>query len=86
VEMRLNGRAEPVTVELMDVSAGGGRFRFPGADVRVDQLATFGFVVPDQRRCFARGRVVRVDALGQFAVSLDQANEAFLAFLGLLAG
>jgi hypothetical protein len=86
VEMRVAGRAEPFTVELMDVSAGGGRFRFAGADVSVDQHATFGFVIPDQRRCFARGRVVRVDAPGQFALSLDQANEAFLSFLRLLAG
>jgi hypothetical protein len=84
--MRLVGHADPFTVEMMDLSAGGGRFRFVGADVRIDQQATFGFVVPDQRRCFARGRVVRVDAPGQFAISLDQANEAFLAFLGLLGG
>jgi hypothetical protein len=84
--MRLVGHAEPFTVEMMDLSAGGGRFRFAGADVSVDQLATFGFVVPDQRRCSARGRIVRVEGPGQFAISLDQANEAFLAFLGLLGG
>ena len=86
VEMRVQGRAELMTVELVDVSAGGGRFRFAGADVSVNQLAAFAFVVPDQRRCFARGRVVRVDGPGHFALSLDQANEAFLGFLGLLGG
>ena len=86
VEMHLSGRSQALTVEMMDLSAGGGRFRVTGADVRVDQQATFGFVVPDQRRCSARGRIVRVDAPGEFALSLDQANEAFLSFLGLLAG
>jgi hypothetical protein len=86
VEVRFAGRQAPLTVELMDISAGGGRFRFAASDVRVDERATFGFVVPDQRRCYARGRVVRVDSPGQFALSLDQANEAFLGFLGLLAG
>jgi hypothetical protein len=86
VEMRLAGKPEALTVEMMDLSAGGGRFRFAGADVSVNQLATFGFVVPDQRRCFARGRIVRVEAPGVFALSLDQANEAFLGFLGLLEG
>jgi PilZ domain len=86
VIVHLAGRADPVTVELVDVSAGGGRFRFASADLRLDQHATFGFVVPDQRRCSARGRIVRVDEPGQFAVSLEQANEAFLGFLGLLGG
>ena len=84
--MRLAGHPKTLTVELMDLSAGGGRFRFAGTDVSGHQLAAFAFVVPDQRRCFARGRVVRVEAPGQFAISLDQANEAFLAFLGLLGG
>ena len=86
VEMHLGGCSQPFTVEMMDLSAGGGRFRVAGADVSVDQQATFGFVVPDQRRCSARGRIVRVEAPGEFALSLDQANEAFLSFLDLLAG
>lgn len=85
VEMRLVGRQEPVTVELMDISAGGGRFRVVGADVSVDQAASFGFVVPDQRRCLAQGRVIRVDGAGQFALSFEQANDEFLGFVGLLS-
>jgi hypothetical protein len=86
VRLQLAGREEPITVEMMDISEGGGRFRTVGDEVRVDQRAVVGFVVPDQRRCVANGRVVRVERDGQFIMSLDHANDAFRGFLGSLSG
>jgi hypothetical protein len=84
VRLKLAGGKEAITVELMDISAGGGRFRFGSTDVRLHQGAAFAFIVPEQRRCVARGKVVRVEGPGQFAISLDHANDAFLRFVGLL--
>ena len=84
VRLKLAGGKEALTVELMDISAGGGRFRFGATDVRLHQGAAFAFIVPEQRRCVARGKVVRVEGPGQFAISLDHANDAFLRFVGLL--
>jgi len=72
-------------VELLDLSATGGRFRCLGERVRVDETATVVFVLDDQRRCQAVGRVVRSDASGEFALRLKNANEAFVAFVRRLA-
>jgi hypothetical protein len=85
VRVCLAGRAAPVTMELLDVSAGGGRFRAPPGGVTVDQRAAFGFVVPDLSRCLAKGRVLRIDpTAGHFVLSFDDANDGFRRFLRLL--
>ena len=86
VGVQLGGRPGPITVELLDLSVTGGRFRCPGEKVRVDETATVSFVMHDQQRCFAEGQVVRSDASGEFALRLAAANAAFVAFVSQLAG
>ncbi len=85
VGVQISGRSEPITVELLDVSATGGRFRSLGDRVRVDDTAIVAFVLEDQRRCTAEGRVVRSDASGEFALRLKSSNDAFAAFVRRLA-
>ena len=85
VHVHLAGHAEAMTVELMDLSAGGGRFRSAVGTVRLNQTASLAFVVPGPKRCLAKGRVVRTDGAGEFAVSLNEANKAFLGFVEQLA-
>jgi hypothetical protein len=85
VGVQLAGRPGPITVELLDLSATGGRFRCLGDRVRVDETATVAFVLEDQRRCQAEGRVVRSDASGEFALRLKKSNDAFAAFVRRLA-
>ncbi len=85
VGVQIAGRPGPITVELLDLSATGGRFRCVGDRVRVDETATVAFVLEDQRRCQAEGRVVRSDASGEFALRLKTSNEAFVAFVRRLA-
>lgn len=85
VGVQLSGRAEPITVELLDLSADGGRFRSLGERVPVDETATVVFLLDDQRRCMAEGRVVRSDPSGEFAVRLKKGNPAFAAFIRRLA-
>jgi hypothetical protein len=85
VGVQIAGRPGPITVELLDLSATGGRFRCLGDRVRVDETATVVFVLEDQRRCQAVGRVVRSDASGEFALRLKNANDAFAAFVRCLA-
>lgn len=71
-------------IELQDVSWGGGRFvGKPGPGVTVGEMVAFGFVLPGAVSCVAAARVVRVESEG-FAVKLDRANEAFMAFLSSL--
>jgi hypothetical protein len=86
VKLRLAGRAESITVELMDLSEAGGCFRATGDEVHVDDRAAFGFVIPGQRHCVASGRCVRVRASGEFALYFDRANEAFRGFVANLSG
>ncbi len=86
VRVYLAGKADPITVELADLSMGGGRFRCATESVSLDQAASFAFVLPGQRRCSAKGRVVRADPNGEFALRLQEANRAFLGFVGQLAG
>jgi hypothetical protein len=86
VGLQIAGRPGPITVELLDLSATGGRFRSLGDRVRVDETATVVFVLEDQRRCQAEGRVVRADASGEFALRLKTSNDAFVAFVRHLAG
>jgi hypothetical protein len=85
VGVQIAGRPGPITVELLDLSATGGRFRCLGDRVRVDDTATVAFVLDDQRRCQAEGRVIRSDASGEFALRLKKANDAFAAFIRRLA-
>jgi PilZ domain len=87
VRARIAERAEPLFVELMDASASGSRFQVQGNvdSLHVDQDVAFGFVVDGWPNCQAKGRVVRVEHTGQFALALDDTNEAFDGFLRLLA-
>lgn len=85
VKVHLAGRTDPITVELMDIAEGGVRFRALSDEVRLDERAAFGFVLPDQPACMAKGRVVRIDGGGEFVLSLEHANDAFRGFLGSLA-
>ncbi len=84
VGVHLAGRPDPITVELFDVSATGGRFRCVGEKVRVDDTATVAFVSQDQERCSAEGKVVRADASGEFALRIQTSNDAFAAFVSQL--
>jgi hypothetical protein len=83
VGIQLAGRPHPITVELLDLSARGGRFRsLEERDrVRVDEAASIAFVLQDQSRCFAEGRVIRSDPSGVFAMRLEGTNDAFVAFI-----
>ena len=83
--VQIAGRPGPITVELLDLSATGGRFRCLADRVRVDEIATVAFFLDDQRRCQAEGSVVRSDASGEFALRLKKANAAFVAFVRRLA-
>jgi hypothetical protein len=85
VGVQIAGRPGPITVELLDLSATGGRFRCLADRVRVDDIATVAFFLDDQRRCQAEGRVIRSDASGEFALRLKKANDAFAAFVRRLA-
>jgi hypothetical protein len=85
VEIHLSGRDTPLTVELTDIAAGGVRFRALSSDVKIDQRATFMFVVAGRGACAAEGRVTRVDPSGEFIVLLDKTSPDFRAFVSSLA-
>ncbi|MBC8132876.1 MAG: PilZ domain-containing protein [Deltaproteobacteria bacterium] len=82
VKLHLAGVLEPLTVEVMDLSACGGRFRSATQTARLHQNAAIMFLLPGPRRCLAKGRVVRTEASGEFALHLDRVNEAFMGFIG----
>jgi hypothetical protein len=97
VGVRLGERRTPVVVELLDISESGARFQVapqdlsdgqPGqngqAQVHVAERVAFGFVLPDQGPCQAKGQVVRVDRSGQFVLALDDTNDGFVGFIRLL--
>lgn len=84
VHVTLVGQAEPMTVELTDLSMSGGRFRGAPEPVSLDQVATFSFLLPGQKRCQVRGKVVRSDGGGEFALRFTEANRTFLGFVGHL--
>lgn len=81
VRLHLAGVPDPITVEVIDLSAGGGRFRSATETARLHQNAAIVFVLPGPRQCLAKGRVVRTDASGVFALRLEKANDAFLGFV-----
>jgi hypothetical protein len=88
VGVQLAGRELPITVEVLDLSARGGRFccidERVRVDVRVDQMASLSFILQDQSRCFAQGRVVRSEPGGEFALRIEASNDAFRAFISQL--
>lgn len=81
VRIHLAGATAPVTVELVDLSSEGGRFRSAVPMARDGQLAAIAFVLPGERRCLAKGRVVWTEPSGEFALMLEKANDAFLGFV-----
>lgn len=81
VRLHLAGVADPLTVELVDLSLTGGRFRSVLPTARLNQNAAIVFVLPGQRRCLAKGRVVRNDPSGEFALRLEKVNAAFVSFV-----
>ncbi|HSS40463.1 MAG TPA: PilZ domain-containing protein [Polyangia bacterium] len=86
VEVHVDDVAETLTVELIDIAAGGVRLRpLTSSGITVDRRATFGFIVPGGGKCVAGGRVARVQPGGEFVVVLDRANPAFREFLRSLA-
>jgi hypothetical protein len=85
MDVHLPGRSEPLTVELIDIAERGVRFRALSDAARIDQRATFMFLVPDQGCCTAEGHVSRVGVDGEFIVVIDQANDAFQDFVRSLA-
>jgi hypothetical protein len=85
VKLQVTGRAGPMIVEIVDVSAGGLRLRSLGDEVRVTQRATLRFVLSDQRACVAGGQVTRVERGGAFVLALDETNDGFRSFLASLS-
>ncbi|HZL20393.1 MAG TPA: PilZ domain-containing protein [Polyangia bacterium] len=85
VKLLVAGHADPMIVEIVDVSAGGLRLRTLGDEMKVTERATLRFVLGDQRACTAGGRVTRVDRGGSFVLALDETNEAFRGFVALLS-
>ena len=86
VGVHLPGRPTPITVEMLDLSVTGGRFRCHGEKVGLADTATVVFVSQDQKRCYAVGKVVRADASGEFALRIEKRNDAFAAFVKQLTG
>ena len=85
MELHLAGRARPIFVEMVDISASGLRLRSLWDAVLVGQVATLRFVLSDLRSCAACGRVIRVERSGAFAIALDESNYAFCGFLTSLS-
>ena len=84
--VHLAGQTDPITAEVVDLSARGGRFRcLDDETVQLNQTASFAFVLPDQKHCTARGLVIRADDHGEFALKLSKANRAYLGFVGEIA-
>jgi len=79
------GEARPTTLELVEVSSGGGSFRSTGQLPRLGQRVAFGFVTPDRAMCAASGRVVRLEHAG-FALKLERANRSFRSFVQDISG
>jgi hypothetical protein len=79
------GEPHPTTIELVDVSGGGGCFRTAGGLPRLGQQVAFGFVTEDRSLCTACGRVVRVDPHG-FALKLERSSPAFRSFVQDVSG
>ena len=85
VRVHLAGEPRTLTLELVDVSAGGAYFRTSGRRPRRGQWVAFGCVVAEYSVCAARGRVLRVDEHG-FAIGLESANSTFQSFVNDISG
>jgi PilZ domain len=85
VTLNVLGRGRRFVVELVELSLAGARFR-GGEELRVNDRAAFEFVIPADRHCRATGRCVRTRERGEFALSLDTVNPAYVAFVDDLAG
>jgi PilZ domain-containing protein len=85
VRMDIPGRLEPVIVEMVDISAGGIRLRALEDGAPEAERVRLRFVLPDQHACVAGGLVARAQRNGEFALILDQTNDAFRCFLASLA-
>jgi len=85
VRVHMAGEARPTTIELVEVSGGGGSFRTAGQLPSLGQRVAFGFVTPDHAMCTACGRVVRLDQ-GGFALKLERANRSFRSFVQDISG
>jgi hypothetical protein len=86
VRVQVDGLPKAITAELADVSQEGCLLKAPGNDIAMGAAVAFGFVMPKQQIVLARGRVVRCDAEGSFALELDQKNEQFRRFLADISG
>jgi hypothetical protein len=84
VQVHLDGRPDAITVELIDLGAGGVRFRALSDEARVEQRAAFTLVVAGGEACAAAGRVLRTHPGGEFIVVLDDVSPAFREFVGSL--
>jgi hypothetical protein len=87
VQIHIGANCGPVTVELVDLSESGVRFRLvgDGREARLAERARFTFMVPDQEPCTAEGTIVRVHDGGEFIVVLDWTNESFRGFVASLS-
>ena len=85
VGLKVAGRSEPLMVEIVDISSGGIRFCALGDAARIGERASLRFVLADQRACAAAGWVARVGRLGEFVLTLTEANEAFRAFVAQMS-
>jgi len=85
VRVHLAGEPRSLTLELVDVSAGGSYFRSSGRIPRIGQFVAYGFVMADHSVCTACGRVVRTDQQG-FAMNLERSNGSFQSFVADISG
>jgi hypothetical protein len=84
VTLHMRGRPRRLTVEIVDVSAGGVRLLAPDATFRVGERGSLHFVLSEGRVCVAGGHVLRADSSGGVVLALDEANDAYLDFLSAL--
>jgi len=84
VTLHMRGRPRRLTVEIVDVSAGGVRLLAPGDTFRVGERGSLHFVLSEGRVCVAGGHVLRADQAGGVVLALDEANDAYLEFLSAL--
>ena len=85
VTLHVVGRAQPITVEIVDVSAGGIRLRALEDPLRVGERASLHFVLPEKRNCKAGGVIARAERRNESVLILDETNDAFRAFIASLS-
>ena len=85
VTLYIAGRTHPITVEVVDLSAGGVRLRVLEGTLRVGERASLHFVLPGRHACTADGRISRAERRGELVLGIEKANDAFRAFLASLS-